>query len=122
MPKTAGRFVTAVSSRRRATTPSRLSDEPLERDQGRQGAVPATDELRAAWDDLHAATPAGWHVGWPGPHPERGELSMYAFDPTERPVRGHRLREWTAIAPTELGVLREMVRCLRELGDGRTAQ
>jgi hypothetical protein len=24
------------------------------------------DELDAAWDELHAATPAGWYVGRPG--------------------------------------------------------
>ena len=40
-------------------------------------------------------------------------------DPSERPKVGLRSREWTAIASTEEGVVREMARCLRELGAGR---
>ena len=35
---------------------------------------------------------------------------------------GHRSREWTAIASTEAGVVREMARCLREIRDGRDGQ
>jgi hypothetical protein len=45
---------------------------------------------------------------------------MYAFDPSERPVVGLRSREWTARAESEEAVVREMGRCLRELGAGRT--
>ncbi len=52
-------------------------------------------------------------------HDERTEWQMYAFDPAESAVMGKRKREWTAVAPTELDVLREMARCLRELGEGR---
>jgi hypothetical protein len=44
---------------------------------------------------------------------------MYAFDQRERPSVGVRSREWTAVAETEAGVLREMARCLREIGAGR---
>jgi hypothetical protein len=44
---------------------------------------------------------------------------MYAYDPAERPVAGSRKREWTAISDSEVGVVREMARCLREIGEGR---
>jgi hypothetical protein len=44
---------------------------------------------------------------------------MYAFDPSERAKVGLRSREWTAVAPTEEGVVREMARCLREISAGR---
>ncbi len=39
----------------------------------------------AAWDELLAATSAGWYVGRPSRHDERGgERQKYAFDPAER--------------------------------------
>jgi hypothetical protein len=44
---------------------------------------------------------------------------MHAFDPTERPTVGGRSRQWTAVAPTQAGVLREMARCLRAIGNGK---
>jgi hypothetical protein len=44
---------------------------------------------------------------------------MYAFDPSERPKVGLRSREWTAVAETEAGAVRETARCLREIGEGR---
>jgi len=44
---------------------------------------------------------------------------MYAYDPSERPKIGQRSREWTAIADSEEGVVREMARCLREIVAGR---
>ena len=44
---------------------------------------------------------------------------MYAFDQTEKPKVGRRSREWTAVAQSEDGVVREMARCLREIGAGR---
>ena len=72
-----------------------------------------------AWDELHAALPPGWWVGSPSHHPERGEWVLYAFDPSERPVVGARQREWQAVADSELGVVREMARCLREIAAGR---
>ncbi len=58
-----------------------------------------------AWADLHEATPPGWYVGRASLHDERAEWVMYAFDPSERPVMGHRKREWTAIAQTENAVV-----------------
>jgi hypothetical protein len=49
-----------------------------------------------------------------------GATSLGAFDPSERPKAGDRSRDWTARAETELGVVREMGRCLREISAGRT--
>ncbi|MDP8905504.1 MAG: hypothetical protein M3N29_09390 [Chloroflexota bacterium] len=68
---------------------------------------------------IHGATPAGWYVGRPSYHDERREWVMYAFDPAERAVVGKRKREWMAVAQTEEGVVCEMARCLREIGEGR---
>jgi len=45
--------------------------------------------------------------------------SHYAFDPAERAVVGVRSREWTALATSEEGVVREMARCLGEIKAGR---
>lgn len=78
-----------------------------------------TGERKQAWDELHAATPPGWSVGTPSYHEERREWLLYAFDPAERPIVGIRQREWTAIADSEVAVVREMARCLRLIGDGR---
>ncbi len=50
---------------------------------------------------------------------ERREWSQYAFDRREKAHIGRRSREWTAVAPTEEGVVREMARCLREITSGR---
>ena len=67
-------------------------------------------------------------VPWPGSQqvrfinptpPERQEWLLYAFGPSERPVVGVRQREWQAIADSELGVVREMARCLQEIAAGR---
>ena len=44
---------------------------------------------------------------------------MYAFDQREKAHIGKRSREWTAVGQTEEGVVREMARCLREIGEGR---
>jgi hypothetical protein len=63
--------------------------------------------------------PSAWTVGRPSYHDERHEWTQYAFDSFERPRSGVRSREWTAVGPTEVEVLREMARCLRELGAGR---
>ena len=62
---------------------------------------------------------AGWYVGQPSYHLERDEWQQYAFDPSERAVVGVWSREWTTIASTEVGVVREMARCLAELREGR---
>ena len=45
------------------------------------------DDLEAAWDELHAATPAGWFEGRPGPRhggqPYISKLSsIYGLVPT----------------------------------------
>jgi hypothetical protein len=75
--------------------------------------------LEEAWTALHESAPAGWQVGRPSYHDERREWVLYAFDPGERPVVGLRSREWTARAESEEAVVREMARCLREIGQGR---
>jgi hypothetical protein len=70
-------------------------------------------DLEAAWNELQDAKPNGWFVG-PTTHEEhRHEWTMYAFDTHERPKAGRRSREWTAVAESELEVVREMARCLR---------
>ncbi|MEP7378376.1 MAG: hypothetical protein ABI725_02320 [Chloroflexota bacterium] len=77
--------------------------------------------LEAAWNELHEAMPPGWFVGTPSFNPRRGaggEWSLYAFDTTERVKIGKRSREWTAVHPTQEGVIREMARCLREIAAG----
>ncbi|MDQ3493426.1 MAG: hypothetical protein M3452_09240, partial [Chloroflexota bacterium] len=69
--------------------------------------------------DVHDATPPGWQVGRPYYHVERRQWVQYSFDPSERPVVGLRSREWTAVSATEVECVREMARCLREIGEGR---
>ena len=78
------------------------------------------DDLIDAWIDLREATPVDWLVGRPSHDERRDEWSLYAFDATERPKVGRRSREWTAPAPTQARVIREMARCLREIAAGRT--
>jgi len=77
------------------------------------------DLLEEAWNEVHAVTPHGRTVGRASHHPERQEWLVYAFDPSERPKVGLRSREWTAVAQTELLVVREMARCLRAISEGR---
>jgi hypothetical protein len=76
-------------------------------------------DLDVAWAAVHDALPASWTVGRPSYHDDRCERLLYAFDPSERPNLGIRSRDWTAVAPTEEGVVREMARCLREIAEGR---
>jgi len=76
-------------------------------------------DLEAAWAAVHDATPPSWFVGQPSYHPEGREWVMYAFDPSEPAAVGVRSREWTAVADSDVGVLLEMARCLREIGAGR---
>lgn len=76
-------------------------------------------ELHDAWDELFAAIPDGWTPGKPSYNPGSHAWEQYAFDQRERPKVGHRTRAWTAVAPTEDGVVREMARCLREISEGR---
>jgi hypothetical protein len=77
------------------------------------------DDLEQAWAELHGAIPPGWFVGRP-PHNPRKTMpwEQYAFDTTERPRVGHRSREWTAVAPTQARVVREIEQCLREISEG----
>lgn len=76
-----------------------------------------TETLESAWDTLHAATPPGWFVGRPGQR-HGGQWAMYAFDTTEQAHTGRRSREWTVVASSEVGVVREMARCLRLVASG----
>ena len=75
--------------------------------------------LAAAWEAVHANTPAGWQVGPPGYVDRYRQWNMYAFDPTERPVVGKRAREWTAVGRSELHCLEVKARCLGEIKAGR---
>ena len=47
---------------------------------------------------------------------------MYAFDTRERHKHGRRSREWTAVAQSELDVVREMARCLRQIRERSMAE
>jgi hypothetical protein len=85
----------------------------------RQTELPLTD-LEAAWGDLHDAKPPGWFVGQPMYHDNRREWDVYAFDTRERAKAGHRSREWTVVAQSELECVREMARCLGLIRDGLT--
>ncbi|MEP7360735.1 MAG: hypothetical protein ABI744_04060 [Chloroflexota bacterium] len=75
------------------------------------------DDLAEAWEDLHAATRPGWYVGRPGQR-HGGQWEQYAFDTTEKAHIGKRSREWTAVGQTEVERVREMARCLRDIGEG----
>ena len=63
-------------------------------------------DLEAAWDEIHDAKPPGWLVGPPMYHEDRRDWEQYGFDTRERPKAGHRSREWTAVAQTELDLVR----------------
>ena len=80
--------------------------------------LPPMDDLREACDELLAALPAGWRTGRPAWN-ERREWSLYAWDARERAVVGHRTGEWTAVHPTQAGVVRELARCVRAIHDRR---
>jgi hypothetical protein len=69
--------------------------------------------------ETNDATQAGRFVGRPSYDEGREVWQENAFDLRERAQAGHRSREWTAVAATELDVLRELTRCLRELRHGR---
>ena len=80
----------------------------------------ADPALVAAWDAVYAATPAGWQVGRPYRHEERGGAwEQYAWLPSGKARGGRPRKEWTAVGETEEACLREMARCLEELGNGR---
>jgi hypothetical protein len=83
--------------------------------------MPRMEDVEAAWAELHAATPAGWFVGCPGPR-HGGQWAIYAFDTTEKAHVGRGSREWTVVGQSEVEFLREMARCLREISEGRVPQ
>ena len=88
-------------------------------------AVPSPrrhSDLEEAWNELHDAKPARWFVGRPSWDDRRKVWDQHAFDPRERAHVGHRSREWTAVASTELGVIRELARCLRLIREGRVPE
>jgi hypothetical protein len=60
--------------------------------------------------------PARLVFGTPSFNEGRDERAIYAFDPKERQKTGHRSREWTAVHPAQIGVIRQMACCLREIG------
>ncbi len=76
------------------------------------------DELEAAWGALHASTRGGWRVGQPMYNPGAHRWQLSAWMPSERLSVGHRSNEWTAAGQTEVECVREMARCLREIGEG----
>jgi hypothetical protein len=78
-----------------------------------------TSDLEAAWDAIFPVLPLNWTVGKPYYHEEEHRWGMYAYDTRERPKVGQRLRTRTAVAATELEVIREMARCLGEISAGR---
>jgi hypothetical protein len=75
-------------------------------------------DLGAAWSEVHDAKPTGWFVGQPMYHEDRRKWEQYAFDTREKAKAGHRSRERRAVASSEVGVVREMVRCLRLITSG----
>jgi hypothetical protein len=79
-------------------------------------------DLEIAWAELDAANTMGWSVGRPSLHDDvRGaeHWEQWAYDAREKPKVGKRSREWTAVGRTEVDCIRELARCLREIGDGR---
>ncbi len=79
-------------------------------------------ELQVACAELHEVNATlRWRIGRPYLHEEMtsNPWEQYAYDPTERPNGGGRSREWTAVAKTEVTVIREMARCLRQIAARR---
>lgn len=74
-----------------------------------------TTERERAWSELLEGKPPARYVGTPVYRVERREWALYAFDTTERAHIRKRSREWTAVAPSEEGVVREMARCCTRL-------
>ena len=75
--------------------------------------------LADAWAELLEAAPPGWTLGKTTYNPGSRAWQLYAFDQAERVKAGKRIRAWTGEHPTEIGVVREMARCLREISEGR---
>ncbi len=57
---------------------------------------------------IQEAKPDSWYVGATTPEVHRHEWTLYAFDTRERVKAARRTREWTAVAESELEVVREM--------------
>ena len=76
-------------------------------------------EIEEAWDSLHDALPPGWRAGRPSYREDLKTWEQYAYDTRERPEAGKRSREWTAVGSSEAECVREMARCLGEIGAGR---
>ncbi len=57
--------------------------------------------------------------GRPYHYPDRGTWEQHAFDPRERAQAGVRSHEWTAVAQSEVAVIRELARCLRLIREER---
>ena len=49
-------------------------------------------------------------------------MAALRLRPDGQPKVGKRSREWTAIAPTQAHVVREMARCLREIAARKVAK
>ena len=81
------------------------------------GAWPPTS--KPPWDELIAVIPEHWTVARPNWNIEANEWRLYAWDTSERVKVGKRSREWEAKATTEVDVVREMAKCLREINEGR---
>ena len=73
------------------------------------------EELANAWKELHHVTPTGWHVEPPTYDPRRRRWEQHAFDMREQLKEGHRTGEWIAISDTEVAVVHEMAKALREI-------
>jgi hypothetical protein len=97
----------------------------------RRAITPPQDHVElAVWRDVIAAKPPTWYVDAPLSRPNTRSRDLgipgtdrrwelYAFDTAEEADADRRRREWTALAPTRIGVLRQMARYLQAIGAGR---
>ena len=79
------------------------------------------DELgsvESAWFAVHDARPEGWHVEEPVYDREQVAWRVRAHSHRARAFHGAST-DLTAAADSEVGVLHEMARCLREIREGR---
>ncbi len=79
-------------------------------------------DLGAAPSELHDATLPNWFVGRPSYNERYKEWAQHVFDPSERAQIGVQSREWTAVAQSEIEVVRELARCLRLIGECRVPE
>ena len=106
---------------RKVTSTSEVAGSDFGRAPVRSASM--TTDLEEAWNDVHDARPPGWYVGRPGYSDRLKVWEQYAYMPAEtRRGVGRRTHEWTAVGQTELGVVREMGRCLREIREGRVPE